>query len=174
VLARIVVWWSAFTMATGATVGYASLLVTRFLFGVGEAGAWPGVARTFSRWIPRAERGRVQGLFFASAHFAGGITPLVVPDTVHVQVPFLATVTTFGGACDHPDGSDVSTRGLFADVTPYVLLPHPETICIALLRASPQSTEVTFAAPGTGVVRVHGRRFDGNAVTLQGVVVVRP
>ncbi|SRR5882724_11275135 len=105
---------------------------------------------------------------------SSGIPPVVMPDTVHVGVLFLATVTTFGGACDHPDGSDVSTRGLFADVTPYVLLPHPETICIALLRASPQSTEVTFAAPGTGVVRVHGRRFDGSAVTLQGVVVVRP
>ncbi len=103
-----------------------------------------------------------------------GIAPVVMPDTVYVGVPFLATVTTFGGACDHPDGSDVLTRGLFADVTPYVVLPPPETICIALLRASPQSTEVTFAAPGTGVVRVHGRRFDGSAVTLQGVVVVRP
>jgi hypothetical protein len=97
-----------------------------------------------------------------------------MPDTAYVGVPFLATVTTFGGACDHPDGSDVSTSGLLADVTPYVLLPLPETICIALLRASPQSSQVTFAAPGTGVVRVHGRRFDGSAVTLQGVVVVRP
>ena len=97
-----------------------------------------------------------------------------MPDTVHVGVPFLATVTTFGGACDHPDGSDVSTRGSLADVTPYILLPPPGTICIALLRAAPQSTVVTFAAPGTGMVRVHGRRFDGSAVTLQGVVVVRP
>jgi ACS family glucarate transporter-like MFS transporter len=78
VLTRIVTWWSAFTLATGATVGYASLLVTRFLFGAGEAGAWPGVARTFARWIPRAERGRAQGLFFASAHFAGGVTPYIV------------------------------------------------------------------------------------------------
>ncbi len=103
-----------------------------------------------------------------------GIAPVVMPDTVHIGVPFLATVTTFGGACDHPDGSNVLTSRLFADVTPYVLLPAPETICIALLRASPQSSQVTFAAPGTGVVRVHGRRFDGSAVTLQGVVVVRP
>lgn len=78
VLSRIVLWWSAFTMATGASVGYASLLVTRFLFGVGEAGAWPGVARTFSRWIPRSERGRSQGAFFAGAHFAGGLTPYLV------------------------------------------------------------------------------------------------
>jgi hypothetical protein len=103
-----------------------------------------------------------------------GIAPLVMPDTVHVGVPFLVTVTTFGGACDHADGSDVSTSGLFADVTPYDLLPPPETICIAVLRASPRSIELTFAAPGTGVVRIHGRRFGGGDVTLQRGVVVRP
>ena len=103
-----------------------------------------------------------------------GIPPVVVADTVHVGVPFLATVTTFGGACDQPDGADVSTNGLLANVTPYELLPGPGTVCIAVLRASPRSIELTFAAPGTGVVRFHGRRFDGSGVTLQREVVVRP
>ena len=37
VLTRIVLWWSAFTMLTGAARGYASLLAMRFLFGAGEA-----------------------------------------------------------------------------------------------------------------------------------------
>src|SRR5215203_5185 len=78
VLSRIVIWWSFLTAATGAAFSYPALLVTRFLFGAGEAGAWPCVARTFSRWIPRAERGRIQGIFFAGVHFAGGITPLLV------------------------------------------------------------------------------------------------
>lgn len=78
VLARIVVWWSVFTIATGAAFNYASLLVTRFLFGLGEAGAWPCVARTFSRWIPARERGTIQGIFFSGAHLAGGVTPLLV------------------------------------------------------------------------------------------------
>ena len=78
VLARIVVWWSAFTIATAAAWGFLSLAVIRFLFGAGEAGAWPNAARTFSRWIPAGERGRVQGIFFMGAHFAGGITPLLV------------------------------------------------------------------------------------------------
>jgi MFS family permease len=78
VLTRIVLWWSAFTMLTAAAWHYSALLVTRFLFGAGEAGAWPCVARTFSRWIPRTERGRVQGIFFSGAHFAGGVTPLIV------------------------------------------------------------------------------------------------
>jgi ACS family glucarate transporter-like MFS transporter len=78
VLSRIVLWWSCLTAATGAAFSYPALLVIRFLFGVGEAGAWPSVARTFSRWIPRRERGTVQGVFFAGAHLVGGLTPAVV------------------------------------------------------------------------------------------------
>ncbi|HTO02420.1 MAG TPA: MFS transporter [Opitutus sp.] len=77
VLTRIVVWWSAFTMATAAAFNFTSMVVVRFLFGAGEAGAWPCVARTFSRWIPLAERGRVQGIFFSGAHLAGGLTPMI-------------------------------------------------------------------------------------------------
>jgi len=78
VLTRIVLWWSAFTMVTAGAMNYAMLLVVRFLFGVGEAGAWPNAARVFSRWIPARERGRVQGIFFAGAHLAGGLTPIAV------------------------------------------------------------------------------------------------
>jgi MFS family permease len=78
VLSRIVLWWSCLTAATGAAFNYPVLLLIRFLFGVGEAGAWPCVARTFSRWIPRRERGTVQGIFFAGAHLVGGLTPALV------------------------------------------------------------------------------------------------
>ena len=63
VLSRIVLWWSCLTAATGAALNYPVLLAIRFLFGMGEAGAWPCVARTFSRWIPgprtRKRAGRV-------------------------------------------------------------------------------------------------------------------
>jgi MFS family permease len=78
VLTRIVLWWSAFTFATGFARGYHSLLAIRFLFGAGEAGAWPNATRTFSRWIPVSERGKVQGIFFMGAHLAGGVTPALV------------------------------------------------------------------------------------------------
>ena len=78
VLTRIVLWWSVFTLATAAAFNYASMLIVRFLFGAGEAGAWPNAARVFSRWIPARERGRVQGIFFAGAHLSGGLTPILV------------------------------------------------------------------------------------------------
>jgi MFS family permease len=78
VLARIVCWWSVFTMLTGMVTNYSVMLVTRFLFGAGEAGAWPCVARTFERWIPARQRGSMKGIFFAGAYLSGGLTPILV------------------------------------------------------------------------------------------------
>jgi ACS family glucarate transporter-like MFS transporter len=78
VLTWVVLVWSTFTMATAIAWNFASLAVIRFLFGLGEAGAWPSVARVYSRWIPLAQRGRIQGIFFAGAHLSGGLTPLAI------------------------------------------------------------------------------------------------
>src|SRR5262245_21642922 len=78
VLTRIVCWWSAFTVLTGAAFSFRSMVAIRFLFGAGEAGALPNVARTFARWFPRRERGTAQGIFFMSMHLAGGLTPILV------------------------------------------------------------------------------------------------
>ena len=64
VLTRIVTWWSIFTGLTGVAWNFPSLLALRALFGAGEAGAWPTVARALSRWFPEQERGTAQGIFF--------------------------------------------------------------------------------------------------------------
>jgi ACS family glucarate transporter-like MFS transporter len=95
VLTRIVLWWSAFTALTAAAFSYPSLLIVRFLFGVGEAGAWPNVAKAFSRWFPRSERGAAQGTFFMGAHFAGGMTPLLVAAML-AHLPWRAVFVIFG------------------------------------------------------------------------------
>jgi sugar phosphate permease len=71
VLTRIVLWWSAFTMLTGAARGLYSLVAIRFLFGAGEAGAFPNVARSFSRWFPMRERGRANGVMFLGSRMGG-------------------------------------------------------------------------------------------------------
>ena len=39
VLIRVVLWWSVFTLLTGFATGFVMLIVVRFLFGMGEAGA---------------------------------------------------------------------------------------------------------------------------------------
>ncbi len=77
VLARIVLWWSAFTALTGAANGLLMLIAVRFLFGAGEAGAYPNAARVIARWFPLEERGRVQGLMLTSAQLGGALAPAV-------------------------------------------------------------------------------------------------
>lgn len=78
-LTRIVLFWSAMTAATGMVGGFASLLMVRALFGVGESGAFPATSRIYSRWLPTAERGRAFGLVIATGPIAGALAqPLVV------------------------------------------------------------------------------------------------
>ena len=62
VLTRIVVWWSAFTALTGAMTGFYPLLLTRFLFGAGEAGAFPNASVVVSRWFPPRQRATMSGV----------------------------------------------------------------------------------------------------------------
>ena len=95
VLTRIVCWWSAFTVLTGFAFNYSSLVAIRFLFGAGEAGAWPNVARTFARWFPRQERGTAQGVFFMGAHLSGGLTPMLVTALL-VYLDWRALFVLFG------------------------------------------------------------------------------
>jgi ACS family glucarate transporter-like MFS transporter len=84
VLTRIVLWWSAFTSLTGLVTGYYPLLLTRFLFGMGEAGAYPNASVVVSRWFPVPERGRAFGITLMAGQLGGAFAPLlVVPIQVH-------------------------------------------------------------------------------------------
>ncbi len=69
VLSLIVSFWSLFTSLTGMAWNFLSLMVARFLFGIGEAGAFPAVARTSYSWIPIKERGLVTGINFSGSRF---------------------------------------------------------------------------------------------------------
>jgi MFS transporter, ACS family, glucarate transporter len=71
VLTRIVLWWSAFTMLTSIARGFQSLVAIRFLFGAGEAGAFPNIARSFATWFPVGERGRANGVMFLGSRVGG-------------------------------------------------------------------------------------------------------
>jgi sugar phosphate permease len=77
-LTRIVLWWSAFTMLTGAAMGFWSLLIVRFLFGAGEAGAFPNIARTVSQWFPAREQGRAMSVSFVGLAVGSALTAPVV------------------------------------------------------------------------------------------------
>ena len=78
VLMRVVVLWSLFTAATGYAWNLASLLVTRFIFGMGEAGCFPNLTKAFMIWLPAQKRTQAQGIMWLSARWAGAFTPLLV------------------------------------------------------------------------------------------------
>jgi MFS family permease len=78
VLTRVVLWWSFFTAATGWVWNATSLIVTRALFGAGEAGCFPNLTRVFTTWLPVRQRERAQGLLWFAARWSGAFTPLLV------------------------------------------------------------------------------------------------
>ena len=78
VLTRVVLWWSFFTAATGWARGLATLTVTRFLFGAGEAGCFPNITKIFSTWLPAKEKVRGQGIVWMAARWGGAFTPPLV------------------------------------------------------------------------------------------------
>ena len=77
-LTAVVAWWSVFTAATVLSFNAASLILCRFLFGMGEAGAFPIATRSLSRWLLPAERGWAQGLTHAGSRLGGAMTPVLV------------------------------------------------------------------------------------------------
>ncbi|MCC7496692.1 MAG: MFS transporter [Bryobacterales bacterium] len=78
VLLRIVVWWSFFTAATGWAWNHVSLIVTRFMFGAGEAGCFPNLTKAFTTWLPEHERVRAQGIMWMATRWGGAFTPALV------------------------------------------------------------------------------------------------
>ena len=78
ILAIIVLWWSAFTAFTGMAGGLATLIMIRFLFGIGEAGSSPCSTGVISRWFEKGEVGKAQGYVWAASRMGGALTPFVV------------------------------------------------------------------------------------------------
>jgi MFS family permease len=78
VLTRIVMWWSAFTALTGAVSSYTMLLITRFLFGAGEAGAFPNASIVVARWFPPTQRASISGVLLMASQIGGALSPLLV------------------------------------------------------------------------------------------------
>jgi sugar phosphate permease len=78
VIGTIVAYWSVMTAATAAATGAGSFIALRFLFGMGEAGAFPGATRSMQLWYPREERGFVQGLTHSASRLGAAISPPLV------------------------------------------------------------------------------------------------
>ncbi|HVA62802.1 MAG TPA: MFS transporter [Terriglobales bacterium] len=78
VLTRIVAWWSVFTVFTGLAWNYWSMWALRLLFGAGEAGGFPNIAKAMATWLPLEERVQAQAWVWVGARWGGAFTPLLV------------------------------------------------------------------------------------------------
>ncbi|HLG43549.1 MAG TPA: MFS transporter, partial [Nitrospirales bacterium] len=87
VLTAAVVWWSLFTALTAlaGTLPTAqwmgilgSLILVRFLIGVGEAAALPNFNRTVADWLPSQERGLGMGVSIGGIGIGSALTPPIV------------------------------------------------------------------------------------------------
>jgi ACS family glucarate transporter-like MFS transporter len=76
-LARIVLAWSLFTALSGAATGFVSLFMYRFIFGVGEAGAFPAMAKVQSRWLPVQSRAWFGGILWMLSRWGGAFSPVI-------------------------------------------------------------------------------------------------
>jgi sugar phosphate permease len=89
VLAILVGYWSVMTAVTSAASGAFSFVIVRFLFGIGEAGAFPGATRAMQLWYPRHERGFCQGITHSASRLGAAIAPPLV----------VLIMTTLGWRC---------------------------------------------------------------------------
>ncbi len=76
-LFRIVIWWSIFTILTGFVQGFYMLLIVRFLFGAGEAGAFPTASVAIARWFPAIQRGSIQSVVWMGSRLGGALAPFL-------------------------------------------------------------------------------------------------
>jgi len=156
VLSRIVMCWLLFTVLTGFVWDRLSLVVVRALFGAGEAGAYPNMARASRSWFPYRERGRAQGLIWTFGRLGGAVAPLLI---VVLAAPFgwrgafvlLGVLGVFWVAGfhfwfrDRPDqhpGVNPAEQALIAEEAPHV-------VKVARLRddAGRHAAEPSAAAP---------------------------
>jgi len=78
IMTVIMVLWSVFTSLTGVAWNYISMLFFRFVFGAGEAGAFPNFSRAAFSWVPLNERGIFQGINFSGSRLGAAFAlPLV-------------------------------------------------------------------------------------------------
>jgi ACS family hexuronate transporter-like MFS transporter len=89
-----IVLWSCAAMAHAFARGLSSLSALRFILGLGEAGNWPGAAKTVAEWFPIRERAFGMAIFNSGAAIGSvAAPPLIVwlSITYGWQATFLVT-----------------------------------------------------------------------------------
>lgn len=77
VLIASVVMWSIFTGLTGAAWSLASMVMIRFLFGIGEGGFQPASSKIIATIFPVKERSRAMSVMLSSSAIVGLFSPIL-------------------------------------------------------------------------------------------------
>src|SRR5947199_2113173 len=73
-----IILWSIAAIAHAFARGLASLSVFRFILGLGEAGNWPGAAKTVAEWFPIRERAFGMAIFNSGAAIGSVLAPPLI------------------------------------------------------------------------------------------------
>lgn len=73
-----IVVWSLAAMAHAFAVGQRSLSAFRFILGLGEAGNWPGAAKTVAEWFPARQRAFAMAIFNSGAALGSVVAPPII------------------------------------------------------------------------------------------------
>src|SRR5262249_7440236 len=74
-LLAIMIGWSLATASHGLATGFRSLLVSRFLLGMGEGGGFPAATKAVSEWFPANERSTAMGIINAGTAVGAVVAP---------------------------------------------------------------------------------------------------
>jgi sugar phosphate permease len=77
-MAAAITWWSVFTALTGLATSLSSMIIIRFLFGLGEANFPGGSLKTIAVWFPKKERSTAGAVMLSSNALGPAIAPLFV------------------------------------------------------------------------------------------------
>jgi hypothetical protein len=104
---------------------------------------------------------RINSIVLRNDPYDASVSPLGLPDTVRLGVPFVVTFVTVyrSPICWKPDGETMATNGRQVRVTPwdvYVLPPDHAGPC-ELLQVGLRSTTITLNTAGIDTIRVVGR-----------------
>ena len=117
--------WSLAAMGHAFAGGLRSLSAMRFILGLGEAGNWPGAAKTVAEWFPARQRAFAMAIFNSGAAIGSIVAPPVIVGLTtyfgHWQPTFLVTGTLGFGwlllwwlVYDKPEGHKWMTASEFA------------------------------------------------------------
>ncbi|MBI1900535.1 MAG: MFS transporter [Planctomycetia bacterium] len=79
--------WSVFTALTGFATGFLSLLLFRFGFGLGQAGAYPAASSLLRKWVEFPKRGLASAVVSSGGRIGGVLAPVLTGYMIVLFVP---------------------------------------------------------------------------------------